>query len=283
MSQSVTSLGTCRPNSGTEGEFETPDSELPPFEFQQSAHERLLPMARRLDPADVLSMRSDLRLACANARHGHAAFAPYLDKARAIRGVEVDFDLVENVGSLAGALLFAQWRLDRAEPNPKTLAPRLAQGRKLRHAMLRQAQAAAAVGLIPEGPVETIEKGNGPIDIAEDLVALVDLFKEHQRVLHHRSVVDGALLQEAERLGNELQNELKPRGLPDRKPLTSDEKQKARDDRDRFWTLLVKAHKELKRVADFLGVGDLIPSLQSRKPLKKKPAAANPEPPAATE
>lgn len=283
MSQPVSSSNTCHPEPGIEGEFEIPDSDLPSLEFQQAAYERLLPRARRIDASELLSLRADVRLACANARHGHAAFAPHLDKARAIRGVDVDFELVENVGSLAGALLFAQWRLDRAEANPKTLVPRLARGRRLRYAMLRQAQAAAAVGLIPEGPVEVIEKGTGLIDTAEDLVALVDLFKEHRRVLHHRSVIDDALLQEAERLGNELQHELKPKGLPERKPLTADEKQKAREDRDRFWTLLVKAHKELKRVADFLGVGDLIPSLQSRKPLKKKAAAANPEPPATTE
>lgn len=279
----ITPSNTCHPAPDTEGEFEVHDSDLPSLEFQQASYERLRPRAWSIETANVLQMRSDLRLACANAREAHAAFAPYLEKARAICGTEIDFELVENLGPISGGLLFTQRLIDLVEPDPKTLVPRLGRGRKVRFIMLNQAWAAAAAGLIPEGPVERIAKGRGPIDVAEDLVALVALFKEHRQVLRNRSVVDDAMLAEAERLGNELQNELKPKGLPDRKPRTPDEKQKAREERDRFWTLLVLAHRETKRLADFLGVGHLIPSLQSRKPLRKKAAAAETAPTSAAE
>lgn len=277
MSQPVTSTNICASGPQTDADAEIPDADLPPLETQRKAHERLFRWARRLAPSEVMPLRADLRLACANAREGHAAFAPYMAKAREVGGV--DLELVENLGSLSAALLFAQRQLDLAEPSPKTLVPRLSRGRRLRYTMLHQARAAASVGLIPEGPVERIAKGTGPIDVAEDLVALSALFRQHRDALCNRTVVDDAMLEEAERLGNELQNELKPKGLPDRKPATADEKQTARDDRDRFWTLLVLAHRETKRVADFLGVGNTIPSLQSRKPLRKKSAEASLEQP----
>lgn len=110
-------------------------------------------------------------------------------------------------------------------------------------------------------------------------MALAALFDQHKAVLCHRSVVDEAMLEEAARLGSELQTELKPAALPTRKPTEKDDRAEAIELRNRFFTLLVLAHKETKRVADFLGIGDRIPSLQSRKALKKK----TPNPPATAE
>lgn len=265
MSQPLTTPPPCATE---EPALEIPDEALPALETQQEAYDRLLSRAQGLDASEIVPFRADLRLAAANAREGHDAFAPHLAQAREIPGV--DLELIENLGALAAASLFAQRTIDLAEPAEKTLVTRLSQGRKLRFTMLHQARAAVGAGLLPEGPVEQIAKGSGPIDAAEDLVALVALFKAHDDTLRDRIVLTSAMLDEAERLGTELQNELKPAGLPLRKVESADDRQRAIDYRNRFWTLLVQAHKETKRVADFLGIGDRVPSLQSRRPLKPK-------------
>jgi len=276
MSQVVFSPNHCGPDLGDDVSFDVPDEALFSAETQQAAFERLRGWADRLDASTITYPRVDLRLGCANARIAHEAFVPFHARARDL--AEVDIRLIEELGSIAAALLFAQRRVDLVAPKA-ALAPRLSRARTLRFILLHQAWAAAGAGLLPEKTVERIAKGSGAIDAAEDLVALAALFDQHKAVLCNRSVVDEAMLQEAARLGSELQTELKPAALPVRKPTEKDERAEAIELRNRFFTLLVLAHKETKRVADFLGIGDRIPSLQSRKALKKK----TPNPPATAE
>ena len=159
------------------------------------------------------------------------------------------------------------------DPPKRDVAERLSRARRLRYVMLHQAQAAAGLGLIPEGPVERIRRGRGFIDAVEDLVALATLFEQHRAVLGGNSVVSDQLIVEAEQLGLSLLEELRPKAAKPSPAKKAEELARATDDRNRIATLLVNAHAELQRVAAYLGLE--APALQARRRVKKKPAESN--------
>lgn len=251
-----------------EPEVEVPDEALPALETQEASFERTIDMARALPAESVQPLRVDVRLACANARAAYTIFVPYLPKARELAGADVA--ALDRLADLPGALLFAYRLVDLVDPPKRNLAPRLARARHLRFMLLHQAHAAVAAGLLPEKPVERIAAGRGVIDTAEDLVALAVLYKHHEKALHGRIVATPEEILEASQLGSALQEELQPAGAPAVRP-SADELARVRDERNRMATLLIQSHRELQRVANYLGVE--IPSLQSRKPLRKKAEA----------
>ena len=82
-------------------------------------------------------------------------------------------------------------------------------------------------------------------------------------------------------VGTQLLGLLRPKGTP--RAGTTKELREAIDQRDRFWTLLVHGHNDLRRAGAWLfgtEVDQHVPPLQSRQRLKKKPPAAPPSTPA---
>lgn len=262
MSQANTRTAGCH---SEEPELEVPDEALPSPDTQEASYHRVLEIARAVPAPEVKPLRIDPRLACANARAAYREFAPHLAKARELPGA--DIDAIERLADLPGALLFAYRLVDLVNPPESDLTPRMARARKLRFMLLHQAHAAVAAGLLPEKPVARIAAGTGPIDTAEDLVALVTLYKQHESSLEGRIVATSEDLLEANRLGSQLQEDLQPARAPQKK-MSADELSRAKDDRNRLATLLVSSHRELDRVARYLGIA--VPSLQSRQPLRKK-------------
>lgn len=252
---------------------DVPEELLPAAETQMAAYDRLLGFIRMLVASLVMRIRFDVRLAAANAREGFAKMLPHMDVIRATP--DVDVASIERIPDLAAGLLYADSRVTILEPPPSDLPRRLRRMRQLRKAFLRQMQAAAALELIPEGPVERVLQGSGPIDNAADLVRLTALFREHAHVLKGCTLFTPALLEEAERVGTDLQNELRSGKLPAKAKEVDPALVLARDDRARFGTLLAQSYAELQRVARFRKL-DSIPSLQARKPLRKKTASDAP-------
>lgn len=254
----------------TEPELEVPDEALPPVDTQEASFFRVIDVARAIPTSAVKPPRIDPRLGCANARTGHRTFLPHLPQARELPGADVD--AIERLADLPGALLYAYRLVDLVDPPQSDLTPRLARARHLRFMLLHQSHAAVAAGLLPEKPVERIAAGMGAIDTAEDLVALVALYRQHEAVLKGRIVATDADLVEASQLGAALQEELQPARAPQKPKTTPEDLARAKDDRNRVATLLTQSHRELLRVAGYLGVK--LPSLQSRQPLRRKPVKA---------
>lgn len=241
-----------------------PDEALPPAATQEHAFKRIIEKARAL-PVGAKAPALDARLAYVNAMDGYRIVEPWFTKIRALP--EADSAAVESVADAAAGLLFAKRRVALSVPI-KPLSGQLMRGRKLRMALLRQAQAAAALGLIAEAKVERIERGQGNIDVAEDLVALVELHTQHDAVLSGRTLATAELLAEAAELGAMLQAELRPLRAPSRSEELDAELATALDDKNHIARLLADSYAELQRVARFLRLSG-VPSLQSRKPLRK--------------
>lgn len=262
MSQPDSPTDDCH---AQEPALEVPDEALPSLEIQEASYDRVIETARALPESEVKPLRIDSRLACANARAAYTAFLPYLPKARELAGADVE--AIERLADLPGAVLFAYRLVDLVDPPKKDLTARMARARTLRFILLHQAHAAVAKGLLPEKPVERIAAGKGAIDTAEDLVALVTLYQQHESVLEGRIVATAEDLVEANLLGSQLQEELQPSRAPQKKA-SPDELSRVKDDRNRLATLLTQSHRELVRVGSYLGLK--LPSLHSRQPLRKK-------------
>lgn len=250
---------------------EIPDELLPSSDTQQQAYEQSLARARSLPKETLKRVTVESRLAYVNALDGHARIAPRLDDVRALPGA--DIEAIIRVKVYAAALLYAERILSIIVPIKNDFAQRMARARQLRQLFLLQAQAAAVLGLVPEAVVERIYAGRGSIDIVEDIVALVALFRRHDDVLAGRTLATPELLDEGERLAAGLQAELRPVSAKPKAKSIDEELAEATDIRNRMWTLLHSSYAELQRVAAFLGVAD-VPTLQSRKALKKKAAKA---------
>lgn len=240
--------------------------ELPAPERLSESFDRMLALARALAANEIRPYSLDARLAFWNAREAFKIVVPYLDEIRALP--RVDAAAIERIPDLAMALLHAVRTISLLDPPKRDVAERLSRARRLRYVMLHQAQAAAGLGLIPEGPVERIRRGTGPMDNVEDLLALVTLFQQHRAVLTNKIVVTEDLLVEGEQLGLALQNALRPVDAPRSGKEKAQELAQAIDDRNRIATLLVEAYAELQRAAAYLGVR--VRALQARRVVKKK-------------
>jgi hypothetical protein len=247
---------------------EIADEALPPAATQEQAFQRIIGKARMM-PIGAKVPALDVRLAYVNAMDGYRIIEPWLPKIRALR--EADVAAIESVADAAAGLLFAKRRVALIVPS-RPLSAQLLRGRKLRVALLRQAQAAAALDLIAEAPVERIQRGQGNIDAAEDLVALVELYAQNDAALAGRTLITPALLAEAAELGASLQAELRPKHAPSQAKDADGELAKATDDKHHITRLLIDAYAELERVARYLRI-QRVPTLQSRKALRKKKAA----------
>ncbi len=121
-----------------------------------------------------------------------------------------------------------------------------------------------AFELVPQGDLDHIVKGSGAIDTARDLLALAKVFRRDAAKLAGKHPVDEATLAEAERLGSELVQALRPgagKRFVKANPIVSDRMV------ERLFTLLTQAYGEVERAAGALwgrGAGTRIPSLRTR-------------------
>lgn len=244
--------------------------ELPASERLAEAYDRVLVFARALPTSEIKTFGVDTRLAFWNAREGYKIIVPHLDVIRTLP--RVDADAIERIPDTAMALLHSVRTINLLDPPKSDLPERLARARRLRYVMLTQAQAASAMGLLPEAPIERIKKGTGPIDTVEDLTALVTLYEQHRPALVNKTVITDELLLEAERLGLSLQEELRPSAAKQTRKEKEEQLVRAVEDRNRIYSLLAATYAELIRVAAFFGLQ--IPALQARRVVKKKPAGA---------
>lgn len=242
--------------------------ELPPEERLADAYDRMLALARAIPANEVKTFGIDARLAFWNAREGFKIILPHLDEIRTLP--RVDAEAIERIPDIAMALLHAVRSINLLVPSKADIPERLARARKLRYVMLHQAQAAAAMDLLPEAPIERIRKGTGTIDNLEDLVALATLFEQHRGALVNKTVITDELLLEAERLGLSLQEDIRPNTAKRQRQEKEERLAQATDDRNRLHTMLALAYAELIRVAGFYE--RKVPALQARRVIKKRVA-----------
>jgi hypothetical protein len=243
----------------------SPPEDVPEVAGLEADYDALLPLAQGVDLRDAAPRRTDVSLACHNAVKGSHAV---LEKKALIAEhlPKVDIAALEVIPRIASALTFASLRVDHLTHPESGVRGKLSRARELRRLLLGSARVLAEAGVLDVKAVKKIEEGSGPIDVADDCVALASLFTAHAAKVKGKSPVTAQQIKEAAALGAELKSVLRP-GRASKKVEPTAEMAGAAEVRERFWTLLAQRYDTLWKVGAYLfgkdEVGERVPSLQA--------------------
>lgn len=208
-------------------------------------------------------------------------------------GMPVDMRVFA-IETVALAVHFAMLRVAVLEGRPDaTLAPLLRQMLSHRRALLLLLQAAVLTGGVSARYVRNILKGAGPVDFANDIIAALDLMQRHPELFRGNPLLPEEYVTRARELAHESLERLRIAGLPAEPSQVAEELQKAREERDVLYGLLLELDAESERLLVFFhGKAEAArraPSLQhgrmlaARRPAKAKAPAQGEEAPATEE
>jgi hypothetical protein len=231
-----------------------------PLEEAAQAYAKHLPLARALRPDDIVPYRIDAALALANV---HLALPLLLAKKDLLAEhlPKVDAALLLALPEIALATQYAAQQAQNARPADQLLGPKLAEGWQLRALLLGAARMLASAGLFKQADVDAIAAGRGQRDMAQDCLALAELFHRHESTIAGKHPLDPAQIHEAAAVGSWLVANLRPPNAP----------AEENEIRDRMGSLLLQQFQMLEKVIHYFYGKDwesLMPSLQS--PLVKR-------------
>ncbi|MFO0762009.1 MAG: hypothetical protein U0359_36550 [Byssovorax sp.] len=207
---------------------------------------RFLPIAEALGAEGLSPFRLDPELVRENVARGLAAVETALGKKK-LPGV--DRGALRELPTIALALAHAAGKVARPAL-PADVEKRLAQMRPMREAALRQLEVFALLDLIPAHVPAAIRKGSGPLDAAQDAVAIPSVFQDNEELIGHRHPFTSAMLKKLGEDGSFLVERLAPleeaREAADQSPEALAQ--------DQLWALLRARHEAL-RVAGALLFG----------------------------
>ena len=246
---------------------------LTPEESREAerAYQALLATALALDEASVQPFRGSIDLARHNAVSGYQEIKKLEPTLKDLVKSEL-LTAIERIPGLSLAASFAALKVNNLSKRYDTgILIILDEARTLRRKLLKSAEACAEYGLILASIVESIKRGKGSRDVANDCVALASLFRENKAALAGKTPVPFEDIEQSALVGSKLQGLITPTGAAGSQSL-SDAELELYDVRDRFWTLLLQ-HRDLAWRLGALVVGEqkvneLVPPLLSRERVK---------------
>lgn len=242
-----------------------------------AAYEHFLPLAQAIPQAEVQPLREKTAIVYQNVVKGVKAVLKEEAEVRKLP-LKLPLKLLSELPELALALRFAAAQVNtRSSGEVKSLRTQAA---KLRKLLLSAAETLVLSGDLQARDVEQIRRGSGPLDAAQDCVALAALFKAHADA-RKKTPVTAEHIEQAEDLGTRLVSLLRPGGA--RQP--SQGQARAAESvaiRDRLWTLLWQRHRELRRIGMWLFLdeaNDRVPALRSRTRTTPRPRDDKPPQP----
>ncbi len=226
------------------------------------AYRHFAELARGHEPA---SFKGDGSLVLTNAQAALDAISPHLGRAGEV-GVEQS--AIEEIPSIARALQFAALQVIDREVSTREISEKLQALRPLRALVLKSAELLAdpLVKLAPRDRVVAIRAGSGPIDLAQDAVALRALFRDLGAAVVGKHPVTAEQLEQLGNGGEWLLSRLRRGNAPAKKSLGPSPEAETRD---RIWSLLQSRHDQLWLVGSKVWgprhVGEHIPPLLSRQ------------------
>ena len=233
--------------------------------------EKYRSLATKLPEGRVQVCRADVRIAAYNIKLGvESIFGSGEDKAEReakIKSIEEQLPRLSTrkaleLPGIARALVLTAQKVTPVVSTGEIEA-KLAVVAALREPILLAAELLAGKGHLPEADVAKIRAGTGKFDKASDGVALVLLYAQNAAKVagkHPFTAEDFTTLREASEW---LMDRLTPAGAKKVPAARRDDE----DLRDRFWTLLVERHPDLRVMGYVLFQEDFdtkVPRLQSR-------------------
>ncbi len=231
-----------------------------PGEDDLKAFQRFLPQTSQV--RRVRPLREDPAIFAKNVARGvEAVLRHEIEIRRELPGVDVK--ALRELPHLARAVAFAAKTLEASSPRKNDLRPLLKRARELRELLLSSASSLVAAELLPAAAVAKIRSGLGVADSATDCLKLAALFREHAVDVKGKSPVSRAVLDEAEKVGNEILA-----GLAAARTTRSNGTSVTPAMRDKLWSLLIDRHDTLWRVGAYFYGRDVdrhVPSLVASK------------------
>jgi hypothetical protein len=236
-------------------------------ELARAAYDKHLAAARSLPAEDVLPYRIDPDLAIINVKSAMAVVEAHRTE-MATHLPEISLAELDALPSLALAVKMAALLAEQAAPAAVSPSAMIAEGWTLRAQLMPVVAALAAIGAIPQHVYDSIAEGKGTRDMAEDCVAISQVFPTYAAEIAGKHGADPAVVARAEVVGSWLLENLRTKHAP-RPAGTSGAEV---DVRDRMATLLVESYKKLRMVAYYFhqdAFGAHAPPLMSRHVLRK--------------
>lgn len=228
-----------------------------------------LASAADIDPKDIRICRADTDLVASNVRRGVSSIAQEDVLARIrVELPTADLGPLLELDRLGEAVAFAA-RNVTAQPKSEELVTKTVRGRKVRKVLFSQIETFIGTGEIAREELAKMRKGNGIIDVANDLIDSVALLEKYEPVLGGRLSVTPEMLTEGQELGRWLRQTVEPSVSP---KLDSGKKNEGTEVRDRLWTLLQRRHRELRHIGAWLWpeeVDKRVPPLLARQRKRK--------------
>jgi hypothetical protein len=204
-----------------------------------AAYKHFLPRAQALSSDAIKACTAEIALARHNVELGLAAITPHLDAVQA-RLPRLAISSLLDLRAIGLALSFAA---DRLASTPEGVQEKcLDRLRFMRNLAFHQLEIFAYLDLVPGDRVQSIRRGPEPVDTCREAIAIVALFAEFTISFTGKHPFTTAQLDELREQGHWLLGTLRSRsgGVIQvwREPATLT--------RDRFWTLLVDRHDELR-------------------------------------
>ncbi|MFO0758596.1 MAG: hypothetical protein U0359_19035 [Byssovorax sp.] len=249
----------------------------------KAAFDHFLPAAQALPEDAVLPYRLDADLCLVNIGTAMKAFGAYKPMIKA-HLPKISIAEVETLPALGLAHKLAAMEAERSVPSEKVVSQNLIEARRIRGVLLPIVTGLGAAGLVPQSEVDDILRGRGPRDVAEDCVALGQVFVKHHKAIKGKHAADPEMIKRAGTLGSWLLQNLRTANAPAEKapppPMTIEV-------RNRMGTLLVRRYGRLQVIAHYFEGDDherSVPPLMSRQAARAGKDDAKgegaPEPPA---
>jgi hypothetical protein len=233
-----------------------------------AAYQQLLPEAKALPPESILPYRLDPDLAVINVRRAIRVVVAYRNDIPK-HMPKIDIAALESIGKLALAAKYSALEADRTVPSERVISQKLAEARQHRATLMPIVAGLAATGYVSQNRYDDIARGRGPRDVAEDCVALAQVFREGGKTLDGKHSADPGTIAKAAALGSWLLENLRPAHALMERPLL----QPAVDLRNRFATLLTRRYSILQAVAHYFhgdSYEDVAPPLMSRQTMRPR-------------
>ena len=237
--------------------FETTDAE--------AALQHFAPLVANIPDEQLDAWNADAEIVRVNARRAVEALAPHWGQVEQSLPA-VSIPMLKEMVALALALSAAAARVFVAA-SPHEIRAHQSTLRPARRLALKQLEIFAELDLVPADRVRAIRENTGPVDEAQDAIAIVGIYRE----LHP---FDDAYLAKLAADGNWLLQQLVPKGATTGKTGPSAEALL----RDRLWTELNRRYDELYKAAVVIWgrrkVDEHMPSLMTRQVQRKEQGEA---------
>lgn len=245
----------------------------------KKSYEAFVTAANLLPKEQVVPLKLDVNVVFANVQQGVLSVQPFLTRLRS-ELPKLPLEDLTQLPELSEALLYAHSEAVRhSQPVKRAeMEASLTELLSLREKLLLQAEVFALVGLIPEARVAQIRAGKGLFDAAQDGVALADLYGAYRSQIAGKHPFTDAQVARTAELGHALMKLVTPDGARTTVAVAA---QKAQDERDRIFSLLLLRHGELRKAGFYLfgeAVDEKVPTLGARQSRRRDPGEPEPAP-----